>query len=123
LRETPYVRIAAKALVISGFIILGFACSGDGKGRYVIADSKSYEASLFRQNCSICHGLEAEGRTLGDGRVVPNLRQGPFKYKTDGEIYTHISDGGNGMVPFRGQLSEREIRLLVGFVRNDLRQE
>ena len=59
----------------------------------MIAESKSYEASLFRQNCAICHGTEAEGRTLFDGTVVPNLRQGEFKYKTDAQIYQHIADG------------------------------
>ena len=75
---------------------------------------------MFRQNCAICHGPEAEGRTLSDGKVVPNLRQGEFKYKTDAQIYQHISEGGNGMVPFRGQLTEREIKLMVDFVQRDL---
>jgi hypothetical protein len=109
------------------FVLLFFtglavwACSGGGKGRFMIAESKSYEASMFRQNCAICHGPEAEGRTLEDGRVVPNLRQGPFKYATDEQIYRHIADGGNGMVPFRNQLTERELRMMVEFVRRDLR--
>jgi mono/diheme cytochrome c family protein len=76
---------------------------------------------MFRQNCAICHGPEAEGRTLEDGRVVPNLRQGPFKYATDDQIYQHVADGGNGMVPFRNQLTERELRMMVEFVRRDLR--
>lgn len=89
----------------------------------MIAESKSYEASLFRQNCAICHGTEAEGRTLFDGTVVPNLRQGEFKYKTDAQIYQHIADGGNGMVPFKNQLTERELRMMVAFVRKDLRGE
>jgi mono/diheme cytochrome c family protein len=97
------------------------ACAASGPQRYVITDSKAYEASLFRQNCAICHGPEAEGKTLDDGRVVPNLRQGEYKYKTDQQIYDHIANGGNGMVPFRDQLSDREIRLMVSFVQNDLR--
>jgi len=97
-------------------------CTNSKPSRYSIADSKSYESSLFRQNCAICHGPEAEGKTLDDGRVVPNLRQGDFKYKTDQQIYSHISDGGNGMVPFKGQLTPREIDLLVGLVQNELRK-
>ena len=97
-------------------------CTNSKPARYSIADSKTYEASLFRQNCSICHGPEAEGKILDDGRVVPNLRQGEFKYKTDDQIYSHISDGGNGMVPFRNQLTRREIEMLVRFVQNDLRK-
>ena len=84
-------------------------------------ESRSYEASLFRQNCAICHGREAEGKTLEDGKKIPNLREGEFKYTTDEQIYRHISEGGNGMVPFKNQLSEREIRQMVEFVKHDLR--
>ncbi len=97
------------------------ACLNSTPKRFVIADSKSYQASLFRQNCAICHGPEATGRTLEDGRIIPNIREGNFKYTTDPQIYDHIANGGNGMVPFRNQLSEREIRLMVEFVQKDLR--
>ena len=107
-------------LIIGGLILWG--CSGSsGKKRFVIAESKSYEASLFRQNCAICHGPEGEGRTLEDGKAVPNLRQGDFKYTSDQHIYNHIAEGGNGMVPFRNQFTERELRMMVDFVRRDLR--
>jgi hypothetical protein len=108
-------------LIFAGLGVWG--CSDAGKGKFVIAESKSYEASLFRQNCAICHGPEAEGRTLEDGRVVPNLRHGEFKYTTDEQIYRHIAEGGNGMVPFRNQLTERELRMMVEFVRRDLREQ
>jgi len=113
-----------KIAVFFIFTILAItACLDSKPERYVIAESKTYEASLFRQNCAICHGPEAEGKTLDDGRVVPNLRQGDFKYKTDEQIYSHISDGGNGMVPFRSQLTRREINLLVALVQNELRKK
>lgn len=98
------------------------ACTQVSPARYSIQNSKSYEASLFRQNCVICHGPEAEGRTLGDGRVIPNIRDGEHKYKTANEIYDHIANGGNGMVPFRDMLTKREIDALVNFVLNDLRK-
>lgn len=108
--------------MILSFAAFGLAaCFDKGPTKLVIADSKSYEASLFRQNCAICHGPEANGRTLDNGTVVPNLRKGDFKYKMRDEIYRHIADGGNGMVPFRNQFSEREINLMVDFVFRDLR--
>ena len=111
-----------KVLLTASFLVVAtITCSNSRPGRYVISASKSYEASLFRQNCAICHGPEGEGKTLGDGKQIPNLRDGEFKYKTDGEIYRHISEGGNGMVPFRGLLTEREINLMVKFVQEDLR--
>ena len=111
-----------KLLVVALFLaLLGFACATKKTGRYSISESKAYEASLFRQNCAICHGPEGEGKTLDDGKQIPNLREGEFKYKTDGEIYRHISEGGNGMAPFRGQLTDREIDLMVRFVQDQLR--
>ena len=115
--------IRIKSLIVLVFAAMFTAsCLETGPKRFVIADSKSYEASMFRQNCAICHGKEAEGKTLDDGTKVPNLREGPFKYNTDSQIYDHIANGGNGMVPFRSQLSEREIKMLVQFVQRDLRQ-
>lgn len=116
-------RAQVKLLVILSFAAFGVSgCLNSGPKKLVIAESKAYEASLFRQNCAICHGPEANGRTLDNGTVVPNLREGEFKYKTREDIYRHIADGGNGMVPFRNQFSEREINLMVDFVLRDLRR-
>jgi len=114
------VKAAAVILYVS---LLGAACfNAEKPGRYSVTNSKSYEASLFRQNCAICHGPEGEGKTLDDGRAIPNIRDGEHKYKTDDAIYDHIANGGNGMVPFRGQLTDREIKMMVDFVQRDLRQ-
>lgn len=113
----------AKITTIFVFIIISaVACVNSKPVRYSITNSSAYEASIFRQNCSICHGPEGEGKTLGDGRVIPNIRDGEHKYKTHDEIYNHISNGGNGMVPFRDMLTKREIDLMVNFVLNDLRK-
>ena len=114
--------VLLKIFIVLSFVVLALAsCRDSTSARYDITNSKAYEASLFRQNCTICHGPEAEGKTLADGRVIPNLREGEFKYKTDEQIYQHISEGGNGMVPFRNMLTRREIDMLVKFVQHDLR--
>ena len=111
-------------LIVAGIALIGLSCFASAeKKQYSISESKAYEASLFRQNCAICHGPEGEGKTLSDGKQIPNLREGEFKYKTDAEIYHHIAEGGNGMVPFRGQLTDREINLMVRFVRDELRSQ
>lgn len=111
-----------KLLVISAFSVFGFAaCFTSGPQTYSITESRAYEASLFRQNCAICHGPEGEGRTLDDGTVVPSLRKGEFKKVTEQDIYTQIAEGGNGMLPFNKQLTEREMRLLVKLIMSDLR--
>lgn len=115
------MKILKLSILVLFLVSLGLACSRSGTSRYSITESKAYEASLFRQNCAICHGPEGEGKTLDDGKQIPNLREGNFKYTTDNQIYNHIAEGGNGMTPFRGQLTEREINLMVRFVQDELR--
>jgi len=113
----------AKATILILFSVFGITnCINRDTGRYSITNSRAYEASIFRQNCAICHGPEGEGKILDDGRVTPNIRDGEHKYKTDEAIYDHIANGGNGMVPFRDQLTERELRMMVDFVQKDLRR-
>jgi mono/diheme cytochrome c family protein len=111
-----------KIPVLVAFTVFALAaCMSSGKKPFVIAESKTYEASLFRQNCAICHGPEANGRTLGNGVVVPSLRDGQFKALTEAAIENQIANGGNGMVPFRGQLTQRELDMMTRFVYHDLR--
>ena len=115
--------LRAKLIIISIFALLVIAACGSSEPvRFSIAASSGYESSLFRQNCAICHGPEGDGKTIDDGTIVPSLRAGEFKKKSETDIYKQISEGGNGMTPFRTQLTEREMRLLTELVHNKLRQ-
>ncbi len=113
-----------KLLILIIFAIFGIAsCFSSKPQRYSIANSKDYAASMFRQHCAICHGPEGEGKTLDDGTVVPNMRHGEqLKFKSEAEIYKQISEGGNGMTPFRDQLTKRELDLMTKFVHDELRK-
>ncbi len=114
-------RIKLLVVFVFSIVIMAACVAGGAQKNYVIADSQSYEASLYRQNCAICHGAEGEGKTLADGRVVPSLRSGNFKMRTSDAIYKQIADGGNGMLPFRRALTERELKMMTDFVQKDLR--
>lgn len=112
-----------RSLIVALFAIVtaGFACSPE-RNEYrgvMIAGNDSYEASLYRQNCAICHGKEALGKEV-DGTLVPSLRFGDAAKKTDEEIYQQIANGKLPMPSFKGQLTEDEIRRMVIFVRHDL---
>ena len=85
----------------------------------VIAESKSYEASIFRQNCAICHGQEANGKEM-DGRLIPSLRYGAAATKSEEEIYSQIKEGKLPMPAFKNQLTEEEIQKMVKFIQRDL---
>ena len=111
-----------KLLTVAAFAVLATAaCFLVEKKPYSIAESKSYEASIFRQNCAICHGPEGHGRTLDNGTKVPSLREGEFKAPTEAQIFNQIANGGNGMLPFRNQLTQRELQMMTSFVYHDLR--
>ena len=111
-----------KFWVVIAFAVFAFAaCFTSQKKSFVVAESKSYAASLFRQNCAICHGPEGNGRTLGNGLNVPSLREGQFKAPTEAAIENQIANGGNGMVPFRNTLTKRELDMMTDFVYHDLR--
>jgi cytochrome c553 len=97
------------------------ACSNGSAKRneFSIAESKSSEASLFRQNCAICHGQEGNGKQM-DGRLIPSLRYGAAATKTEEEIYLQIKEGKLPMPSFKNQLTEDEIKSMVRFIRRDL---
>ena len=101
--------------------LLIFACSNGAAKRneYNIADSKSYEASLFRQNCAICHGQEANGKEM-NGVLIPSLRYGEAETLTEEQVYLQIKEGKLPMPAFKNQLTEEEIKRMVKFVRRDL---
>ncbi|MEQ1762997.1 MAG: cytochrome c [Pyrinomonadaceae bacterium] len=113
---------AKLTIIFSVAVIAIAACGSSEPARFSIAANSGYESSLFRQNCAICHGPEGDGKTLDDGTVVPSLRMGEFKKNGETDIYNQISEGANGMTPFRTQLTEREMRLLTDLVHNKLRQ-
>ncbi|HEX3101722.1 MAG TPA: cytochrome c [Pyrinomonadaceae bacterium] len=116
-------RVKLVVLIIFAIIAI-CGCFNSKPARYSITDSKAYEASLFRQHCAICHGPEGEGKTLDDGKVVPNMREGELlKFHTEPEIYKQISAGGNGMTPFRDILTDRELNMMVKFVHDELRKQ
>ena len=125
--ESRELQIASRKLKVKLFALclftvsVVFACTNGAAKRneYSIADSKSYEASLFRQNCAICHGQEANGKEM-DGKLIPSLRYGDAETKTEEEIYLQIKEGKLPMPAFKNQLTEEEIRRMVKFVRRDL---
>ncbi len=114
-----------KIVLTISFVLFGiFACSSGNATRreFNITESKSYEASIFRQNCAICHGQEANGKEV-DGKLIPSLRYGDAATKSEEEIYQQIKEGKLPMPAFKNQLSEKEIRQMVQFIRRDLQEK
>jgi cytochrome c553 len=113
------IKAVLTAVVLAG--VLGASCAVENREHngIVIADSDSYEASMFRQNCAVCHGKEAYGKMV-NGKLVPSLRSGDAAKRTRQEIYNQIANGKLPMPAFKGQLTESEINRMVRFVMEDL---
>lgn len=106
-------------LIFVALTVLACIKSESKRNEFSIADSKSYEASLFRQNCAVCHGQEANGKET-DGTKIPSLRYGEAATLTEEQIYTQIHDGKLPMPAFKNQLTDDEIKRMVKFVWRDL---
>jgi cytochrome c551 len=65
---------------------------------------------IFVANCGSCHTLEEAGTT---GNIGPNLDDSSFD---QGAVEEQVAQGGGGMPPFEGQLSEEEIQNVAAFV-------
>lgn len=114
-------RRATLVIIIIFAVFYVAACirTQSQQNAFIIAESDSYEASVYRQNCAVCHGKEAFGKMV-DGRQVPGLRFGQAAQKTEAEIYEQIKHGKLPMPSFKNQLTEKEIRRMVRFIVEDL---
>ncbi|HEX8337792.1 MAG TPA: cytochrome c [Pyrinomonadaceae bacterium] len=74
---------------------------------------------LYERNCAVCHGPRGEGTQLGTMKTPP-LRSGAALTYPDEKFFKQISDGGNGMPPFKAMLDDRQIEDLVRFIREEI---
>jgi cbb3-type cytochrome c oxidase subunit III len=65
---------------------------------------------LFESNCGSCHTLADAGTT---GKVGPNLDQAKPSLQ---KAITQITNGGGGMPPFKGQLTDAQIKTLAAYI-------
>ena len=74
---------------------------------------------LYERNCAQCHGPRGEGTQSGTMKVPP-LNSGAALTDTDEKFFKQISDGGNGMIPFKHSLDDKQIADLVRFIREEI---
>ncbi len=109
---------------VSGIAFVFGGCNaneppGQPRVGITLAENKSYEASLYRQNCAMCHGVEGYGKEL-QGQQVPSLRTGDISKKSEEEIYQQIATGKPPMPSFKFQMTEEEMRRMAKFIYKDL---
>lgn len=78
---------------------------------------------VYKQNCAICHQPTGEGGLVEIEKVklkVPSLKAGHALKHTDEQFAKQITNGGEGMPPFKDKLKKEEISDLVRFIRKDI---
>jgi cytochrome c553 len=65
---------------------------------------------IFVTNCGSCHTLQEAGTS---GTVGPNLDQVTLDHDA---VVEQVTNGGGGMPPFQGTLSEQQIQDVAAFV-------
>jgi hypothetical protein len=73
---------------------------------------------LFGRYCAVCHAADGKGRELTEDYFTPDLTEVEYLERLDEDIYSVILEGGLNMPDYRDVLSEREVRLVVGYLRS-----
>ncbi len=87
------------------------------------ADELASARETFSQKCAACHGPNGEGGIVDVGKKklkVPSLREGHALGHPDEKLVRQITNGGDGMPPFKTKLTPDQINDLVRFIRHDL---
>jgi mono/diheme cytochrome c family protein len=66
--------------------------------------------TVFSENCSTCHGVTGHGGNGGpDLTAIPSARN-------RARVIRQVTNGGGGMPPFRGTLSQKQIDDVAAYV-------
>jgi mono/diheme cytochrome c family protein len=127
------------AILITLLIVSLAACSGDkqndpanteiasapaqqSQNNPEARDRMSIMKELYTANCALCHKDDGTGgKMTKDGKTldVEDLTAEKIKKMSDEKIQSYIVDGvpSKGMPAFKDKLSERDITMLVRYVR------
>jgi mono/diheme cytochrome c family protein len=84
--------------------------SSSGGGAATKGDPAAGKAVFAQAGCGGCHTLKAAGSS---GNVGPNLDQ---LKPAEATVVHQVENGGAGMPPFKGQLSQKQIQDVAAFV-------
>jgi mono/diheme cytochrome c family protein len=106
-------------LVVAGLALSAAGCASSAQRPAPGAGGAVPVRVVYERNCAVCHGRQGEGTQLGTMKIPP-LRSGAALEDTDEKFFKQISDGGNGMPPFKATFDDSQIEDLVRFIREEI---
>lgn len=111
-------------IVFFTFLIVGRPDSGEAKDN----SFKKVGKGIYGEHCRVCHGDNGDGKTF----VANVLNPPPRNFKNpliidslsrEQMVYS-VTNGrpGSGMMPWRLNLSKKEIEAVVGYIRSEFMQ-
>jgi cytochrome c6 len=93
-----------KMMFSAALIMMVFACGKSGGKKNAAADG----AVIFKKYCILCHGV--------DGKLGLNgAKDLTLSKLSEAERMVIVTNGRNTMTPFKGVLSEEEIKAVVAY--------
>lgn len=105
---------------LRGFTLCAFA------GLALLSASNAYSQTAnkansaeadFKTNCSMCHGDDGSGTTLGKRMGAPDLRSKEVQDMPAAALEKIVSEGKGNMPAFGARLSNAQIHGLVEYIR------
>jgi cytochrome c6 len=83
----------------------------------VSASAQNVGEGLYKTKCSLCHGADGSGTSLGKKMKARDLRSPEVQKQTDAELENIMSNGKNSMPPFKAKLSPEQMPHVIGYIR------
>lgn len=98
------LRVAAVCLLTAGLVTPAVAQSGG--------------AETYKTKCTMCHAPDGRGNTPAGVKLKAASFKDPAIVKaTDGELIAIVNSGKNKMPPYKGKLTDKQIKEVVEFIR------
>ena len=96
-----------RSLLISNFILFILLLSACAESKK-IPEQLSEEKQLFQKYCALCHGMDGSLKLNG----ARDFAESTLSLE---ERITIVKEGKNGMTPFKGILTEKEIEIVANY--------
>lgn len=75
-------------------------------------------AGLYKSKCAVCHAANGDASTtIGKALKMRDLRSDEVQKQSDAQLNTITTCGKGKMPPYKGKLSDDQIKELVGYMR------